>query len=99
MTKIRYWLNWLFRDLTTRRGGYVIAEAPNLPLIIFMICLVLGVAIYPGMFQTILLGIAYIALTVWGVMEFRSGRSRFRKLLGICGLLGVVGAIILGMGV
>lgn len=98
MAHIRYWLHWLFRDLTTRRGKHVIVEVPNTPLIIFMVSLVIGVAIYPGFWQSFFIFIAYIALVVWGVMEYRGGRSRFRKLLGICGVLAVIGAVVLGLG-
>ncbi len=95
MARIRYYLDWLFKDLTSRRGKYVIAEVPNLPLIIFMIAIVLSVAIYPGVTQKVFSGIAYLSLIYWGILEFRSGRSRFRKLLGILGILATIGAVLL----
>lgn len=95
MQQLRSWFNWLFRDLTERRGKYVIAEVPNLPLIIFMISLVIGVAVYPGFVQKSFMALAVVSLFYWGLLEYRSGRSRFRKLLGILGMLSTIGAIFL----
>ncbi|MDB5181474.1 MAG: hypothetical protein JWP13_237 [Candidatus Saccharibacteria bacterium] len=97
MARVRYYINWLFRDLTTRRGNFVIAEVPNLPLIIFMISVVLSVAIYPGFVQKTFAVIAFVSLLYWGFQEFRGGRSRFRKLLGILGMIAAVGATLLGL--
>jgi hypothetical protein len=88
-------MNWWFQDLTTRRGKFVIAEVPNAPLITFMVSLMLGVAIYPGFVQKVFLFISFAALFYWGVLEYRTGRSRFRKLLGILGILSVVAALFL----
>jgi uncharacterized membrane protein SirB2 len=99
MAKIKQWLRWLFQDLTQRRGKYVIAEVPNWPLLTFMIALILSISIYPGTVQKMFSIIAYLALIFWGFLEWRSGRSRFRKLLGILGMIGVIGAIVLGLGV
>jgi uncharacterized membrane protein SirB2 len=99
MAKLRYFIHWLFQDLTQRKGKYVIAEVPNWPLLIFMGAIILSISIYPGVIQKIFSIIAYIALLFWGFLEWRGGRSRFRKLLGILGMLAVVGAIALGLGV
>lgn len=99
MARIRFWINWFFRDLTQRKGKYVIAEVPNLPLIIFMVAIILSVISNPGIIQKLLTGVAYLALVYWGILEWRNGRSRFRKLLGVLGLVGVVGAILMGLGI
>lgn len=95
MDKVRYYMNWWFRDLTERRGKYVIAEVPNLPLVIFMISLVVSVAVYPGPTQTVFTYIAYTSLGYWGLLEYRGGRSRFRKLLGALAMLSVAVAFLL----
>ena len=95
MAKIKYWLDWLFKDLTERRGKYVIAEVPNAPLIIFMVTLIIGIIQYPGFWQKLFLTVSFVAVIYWGIKEFRSGRSRFRKLLGVLGILGAVGAVAL----
>lgn len=98
MANIKYWLDWLFKDLTSRKGKYVIAEVPNAPLLVFMISIVLAVISNPGGFQMVMTIIAYMAIAYWGFLEYRQGRSRFRKLLGSLGLLAVVGALILHLG-
>lgn len=98
MERLLYWTDWLFKDLTQRKGKYVIAEVPNWPLLLFMGSIVLAVVSNPGTFQKILVVLAYIALTYWGWLEWRGGRSRFRKLLGIISLLAVIGALVLGLG-
>ena len=97
MRRLRYYMNWFFRDLTERRGKYVIAEVPNLPLVIFMVSLILSIAIYPGVVQKTFSFIAFAALLYWGYKEYGSGRSRFRKLLGALGILSAIGAVLLGL--
>ncbi len=93
--KVHYWLDWLCRDLTTRKGSYVIVEAPNAWLIAFMISLIIGVVVYPGLLQKILLIIAYVTLSVWGWKELRTGRSNFRRVLGGAGIVAAIVALIL----
>ncbi|HEX8227194.1 MAG TPA: hypothetical protein VF572_04990 [Candidatus Saccharimonadales bacterium] len=98
MARAKYYMDWIFKDLNGRKGKYVIAEAPNLPLIIFTVFIILAVVVYPGFFQTLCAFIAYAALLWWGIAEARSGRSRFRKLLGYAGILAVAGALLLRLG-
>lgn len=98
MANLRYYGDWLFKDLHGRRGGYVIAEVPNLPLLVFIFSIMLGVILYPGALQTIFIVLAYASFTYWSYLEITSGRSRFRKLLGILGIVSVVTAVILGLG-
>lgn len=95
---MKYFLDWLFKDFSGRNGKYVIAEAPNLLLIIFMIAIVLAVVIYPGFWQKLFALVAYAALAWWSIQEIRSGRSRFRKVLGYAGIIAVVGALLLHLG-
>lgn len=95
MSRIKNFFDWLFKDLNGRRGKYVIAEVPNLPLIIFMVAIILSVAIYPGIVQKFFSILAYVSLMYWGFREWRGGRSRFRRLLGILGMVGVIGAVFL----
>ncbi len=98
MAKLRYYIDWLFRDQTERKGKYVFAEHPNLPLIVFMVCIVLSVVVYPGFFQSLFAATAYLALVYWSILEVHSGRSRFRRLLGYLGVLAVIGALWLRLG-
>ncbi len=98
MNRLSIYLDWLFKDLHGRRGKYIIAEAPNKPLALFMVAIVLAVVVYPGFWQRSFAIIAYIALAYWSYLEIRTGRSRFRKLLGIGGALAVLGALLLHLG-
>lgn len=98
MAQLKFYLDWMFKDMNGRNGKYVIAEAPNLPLVLFMVFIILAVISYPGFFQSLFSFAAYIALLYWGVREARGGRSRFRKLLGYLGVLAVIGAVVLRLG-
>lgn len=95
MQQAKRYADWLFKDLHGRRGGYVIAEVPNLNLIIFMITVVLGVILYPGFWQTVFQIIAFISITIWSIREYRGGRSRFRNLMGLLGMLSVLVVFVL----
>lgn len=95
--KTRYYLDWLFRDLGTRRGRWVIAEVPNLPLLVFMVAIILNVVLYPGFIQKLFGFVGYAALLYWGFFEWKSGRSRFRRLLGLFGIIGAIGAFVLSL--
>ncbi len=98
MTYIKQRLDWLFKDLHGRNGKYIIAEAPNIPLGVFMIAIILAVVVFPGFWQRAFAIVAYLALGWWSFLEIRSGRSRFRQLLGWFGGLAVIGAIVLHLG-
>jgi hypothetical protein len=91
-------LDWFFKDNSVRRGRYVIMETPTPSLIIFMVMIVLSVVTYPGFFQTAFTYIAYAAFVYWGIKEFRTGRSRFRKFLGIGAVIAVAGVLVLRFG-
>ncbi len=94
MSTIKYYADWLFKDMHGRHGKYIIAEVPNLPLIVFMVSMGLGIIMYPGPFQTFLILTAYVAFFLWGIMEFRGGRSRFRKIIGFLAIVSVILAVI-----
>lgn len=97
-SKFKRRLDWMFKDLNGRGGKYIIAEVPNLPQIVFMVCIILAVVVYPGFWQTTLVFTAYTALAYWSYLEITSGHSRFRKLLGVFGLIAVSLALVLRLG-
>lgn len=99
MHSLKHHLDWWFKDLTVRRGSYVIAEPINRPLVIFTVSIILALVSYKGFWQFAFTIIAYGALTYWAIKEIRSGRSRFRKGLGIMALVAVAGALALGLGI
>ena len=72
----------IFRNPET--GQVVIAQAPNLPLIIFLVASVVRL-VFPAA------GIvAAIALAWWSVAEIGWGDSLFRRFLGAAVLVGMV---------
>ena len=95
---VKRYMDWLFKDMNGRKGSYVIAEAPNLPLILFGAFIFLSLISYRGFLQTLFAFLAYGSLIWWGIQEARGGRSRFRKLLGYLGVLAVIGAVAMGIG-
>ena len=97
-SKLKRRLDWLFKDLNGRAGKYIIAEVPNLPQIVFMVSIILAVIVYPGLWQKTLVFTAYAALSYWSYLEITSGHSRFRKLLGVLGLISVFMALTLPLG-
>jgi len=98
MKSMRSHLDWWFKDLTVRKGKYVIGEPANASLIIFTVTIILSLISYKGFWQKAFAIIAYAALTYWGVREVAGGNSRFRKLLGIMALVAVAGALLLQLG-
>lgn len=72
------WLRWLF---VTKDGDVVIAQMPNVPLIIAFIAD--GVSyLSRGETKTISTWVAQIAFVVWSIMEIGWGVNPFRRILG-----------------
>jgi hypothetical protein len=84
------WFDWTFRN---PNGHVVIWQAPNLPLWIWIICAIFELPLR-GLPQSVLAMIGTAALGIWGVQEAKSGDSRFRRLLGVAGLVLVLCRII-----
>jgi hypothetical protein len=98
MQSLKHYADWWFKDLTVRRGGYVIAEPINAPLLIFTVSIILTLITYRGFWHVTFALIAYGSLVYWGILEIKTGKSRFRKLLGIMGLVAVAGALLMRLG-
>ena len=98
MASMKQYLDWWFKDLRVRNGPYVIGEPLNRPLIIFTVSIILALISYKGFWQFAFTVIAYLSLLYWGILEARSGHSRFRKLLGYMSLAAVAGALVLRLG-
>jgi hypothetical protein len=80
-------LLWKYHDFVdyffrTEDGRVVFAEVPNANLIIFMISLILGVVLYPGLLQRTAWIVAFISVIIWSYREMRGGVNRFRRWLG-----------------
>lgn len=86
-------IDWLFRDRTT--GRYVIAQAPNLSLGIFLVTAAVRWLVDPGgWLGTVVGAVALGSLVWWSVDELVRGVNPWRRILGAT-VLGValVGAL------
>lgn len=73
-------------DLKIR--GYVVGQAPNPPMIVALIGLVLSLVLPDGSVSyAIARGVFLIAFAVWAWEELFDGVNGFRRLLGAAGLL------------
>ncbi len=80
------WLRWLF---LTKDGEIVVAQAPNLPLILAFVADVVSY-LAKGQVQSVSDWIAKGLFGLWAVMEIGWGVNPFRRLLGV-GVLALVG--------
>ena len=74
-------IDWLFRD--RRTGRITIAQAPNVPLIVFLVALGVRWVLRPaGAVGTAVGVIGTVALVVWAGDEVLRGVNPWRRLLG-----------------
>ncbi len=74
-------IDWLFRN--RRTGEITIAQAPNAPLIVFIVAVVIRFLFHPsGTAGTIVSTIATVALLVWAGDEVVRGVNPWRRMLG-----------------
>jgi hypothetical protein len=80
-------------------NGYVVAQAPNAPLIVALVAGVAGFFLDDGSTaDDVARSILYVGLTVWAYEEAANGVNGFRRALGIAGLLFVVVRVAQGFG-
>ena len=66
-----------------RQGNFVVWQAPNIWLWIWIVTLVLGWFIpYISWLQTIISWTSLIALVIWAILEVKSGVNYFRRTIG-----------------
>lgn len=76
-------------DLKIR--GYVVGQAPNPPMIVAIVALILSLVLPDGSLSyAISKGVFLIAFTVWAWEELSDGVNGFRRFLGAAGLLVVL---------
>ncbi|MBD2092453.1 hypothetical protein H6F67_21635 [Microcoleus sp. FACHB-1515] len=80
-----------FRD---SEGNIVIAQMPNLPVLVGLTATLLQFVLPSGRIQTALGLVAFGALFTWAWQELFEGVNYFRRALG---LIGLVGLIVLGL--
>ncbi len=78
---VRSAANWTFRDRGT--GRIVIGQRPNLPLVLWLGCLLAGVVFHlRGRWGTAVSVIGTVALVVWAGDEVVRGVNPWRRALG-----------------
>jgi hypothetical protein len=77
----------IFRD---REGRIVIAQPPNLPVLVGVAATILHLLLPIGKVQAVLGLVGFGALFTWAWQELFEGVNYFRRALGLLGLLGVV---------
>jgi hypothetical protein len=81
-----------FRDSD---GNVVIAQMPNLPLIVWIVTSVLALIFTTGKINTVLEVVANGSLFTWAWMELFQGVNYFRRSLGLVVLIGIIASKII----
>ena len=76
-----------FRD---NDGNIVLAQMPNLPLIIGIVTSLLTLIVTSGKINTVLDLVAYGSLFTWAWLELFQGVNYFRRALGLVVLIGII---------
>ncbi|MBA3679111.1 hypothetical protein H0W80_02885 [Candidatus Saccharibacteria bacterium] len=76
-----------FKD---RSGTIVLAQVPNVPIIIAIIVWLLMLFVHQEPYQIILTIVFNVALGIWAVLEFGWGVNYFRRGLGLVVLIFVL---------
>jgi hypothetical protein len=81
----------LFRDST---GEIVIAQAPNLPILIWLGATLLKLVVKTGQVKVALDVIAFSSLSYWSFLEISQGDSYFRRDLGVIVAIALITSLI-----
>ncbi len=76
-------MQYLRHFFTDKNGNVVIAQRPNLPIIIWLITSILRHTTAGSSYVVALEVIGTSALAIWAFLELVSGVNTFRKLLGL----------------
>jgi hypothetical protein len=76
-----------FRD---NNGDIVIAQPPNLPLIVWIVASLLKLIFTRSEINTVLDAVAFGSLFTWAWLELFQGVNYFRRALGLIVLIGVI---------
>ena len=80
-------LDKIFRD---REGKVVLAQTPNLPLIVWIVASLLRLIFTTGKVNIGLEAIAFGSLFTWAWEELFQGVNYFRRALGLLVLVGLI---------
>jgi hypothetical protein len=86
-------VDWVFRD--RRTGRIVVAQRPNLPLVVWLVATVARAVLDPGGgWRTVIDVVGGVALGVWAVDEIARGVNPWRRGLGTVVLAGLVLSVV-----
>ncbi|HEY9871815.1 MAG TPA: hypothetical protein V6D12_00145 [Candidatus Obscuribacterales bacterium] len=77
----------IFHD---REGNLVIAQMPNIPLIVWAVASLLALIFTTGQINTALDAVAFGALFTWAWQELFAGVNYFRRALGLVVLIAAI---------
>lgn len=86
----------IFRD---SNGEIVVAQIPNLPIIVWVVASLLKLIFPTGEINTGLDVVAFGSLFTWAWLELFQGVNYFRRTLGLVVLLAVIASRTVGLGV
>ncbi|MEH2283341.1 MAG: hypothetical protein V7K90_18750 [Nostoc sp.] len=81
-----------FRD---SNGNIVLAQMPNLPLIVWIVTSLLSLIFTTGKINTVLEVVANGSLFTWAWLELFQGVNYFRRALGLAVLIGLIASKII----
>ncbi|MBD2388511.1 hypothetical protein [Cylindrospermum sp. FACHB-282] len=84
----------IFRD---SEGKIVLAQMPNLPLIVWIGASLLKLVFTTGVGNTVLNAVAFGSLFTWAWLELFQGVNYFRRALGLGVLIGVIALTTVGI--
>src|SRR3712207_2248363 len=84
----------IFRDSD---GKIVLAQMPNLPLIVWITASLLKLVFTTGVVNTGLEALAFGSLFTWAWLELFQGVNYFRRALGLGVLIGVIASTTVGI--
>ena len=70
--------------------GYVVAQAPNPPLIVALLALLVGVLVETGTVHDSARAVFYVGITIWAYEEAANGVNGLRRAIGVVGLVLIV---------
>lgn len=79
MSKLNNVYKQLFID---KNGRFVVAQFPNVPLIIWLVSILVNLVINNHTANTIISAVGTVSLATWAILELFSGVNLFRKILG-----------------
>jgi hypothetical protein len=83
-------MTWLDRTFRDREGNIVIAQVPNLPILVGVTATLLHFVLPSEEMQTMFGLIGFGALFTWAWQELFAGVNYFRRSLGLIGLVSLL---------